>query len=64
MIACTTDCVYQHDGCCVLEHAATSGVPSDSGCIHYIPKQVSKYEADGIKAGDSKRENKKRLTNL
>ncbi|MEG2378347.1 MAG: hypothetical protein RSC43_08345 [Clostridia bacterium] len=43
-IACTSSCVYQHDGCCNLEQAASGGVTSDTGCIHYVPKNGAKYD--------------------
>ncbi len=43
LIACSSDCLYQENGYCNLNHAAAIGVPSETGCIHYIPKQKLKY---------------------
>ena len=44
LIACTNDCVYQQDGCCRLERAASSGTGSvgDNGCVYYIKKNNKK----------------------
>ena len=37
-IPCTSKCVYQSDGLCVLDSATAAGVPSFGGaCIHFIP---------------------------
>ena len=40
IIPCTESCVYQKDGSCSLERAASSGASDDSGnqCAHYIEK--------------------------
>ncbi len=48
-IACTSNCKYQKDGSCSLEKAGVNGTVSDSSCIHYIPKQTSKYSNNKIK---------------
>jgi len=42
-IGCTSDCIYQTDGYCTLEHAATGGEYSLTGCIHYVQKTSYKY---------------------
>ncbi len=47
-IACTSDCKYQHEGSCSLDKATSGGVASDSGCIHYVPKETSKYNKSEI----------------
>jgi hypothetical protein len=41
LIPCTGDCVYQKDGCCMLERAATKGKPEKAAdsCVHYVKKQ-------------------------
>ena len=43
LIACTSDCIYQKDGCCNLEHATAGGESSKNGCLHYVQKQGAKY---------------------
>lgn len=43
LIGCTSDCVYQQDGYCNLEQAASGGQSSENGCIHYVQKRTSKY---------------------
>lgn len=42
-IPCICDCVYQNDGVCSLEQAGRMGISSDSGCIHYVPKNLPEY---------------------
>lgn len=39
-IACTSNCVYQQDGCCTLEHTAPRGdaIKPQDNCIHFIQK--------------------------
>lgn len=38
LIACLSRCVYQQDGYCALERAASAGAPNNiETCIHYIP---------------------------
>ena len=38
LIPCTSKCVYQQDGVCILDSAAAAGVPSLGGaCVHLIP---------------------------
>gem|GEM_PF-3130090 len=41
LIACTSNCIYQQDGCCRLERAASVGMLSEAqnGCVHYIMDQ-------------------------
>ncbi|MCL2569294.1 MAG: hypothetical protein FWE12_07720 [Oscillospiraceae bacterium] len=40
LIPCTSNCVYQLEGCCTLERAASQGTraPADDtpGCVHFI----------------------------
>ena len=39
MIPCTSHCVYQSDGLCTLDSAASAGLPALGGaCIHFIPR--------------------------
>jgi hypothetical protein len=39
LIACTNNCIYQQNGCCSLDRAASGGVTDkNAGCIHYVPK--------------------------
>ena len=39
MIPCTSKCVYQSDGLCTLDSAASAGLPALGGaCIHFIPQ--------------------------
>jgi hypothetical protein len=42
-IACTSDCVYQKDGCCSLERAASGNEngAKDNACIHYVKTKSS-----------------------
>lgn len=44
LIFCTSECIYQKDGVCMLDNAVSSGVPNAGGCIHYIPKKHQQYE--------------------
>ena len=41
LIPCTGDCVYQKDGYCSLERAASRGKPSQTNdkCVHFIKRQ-------------------------
>lgn len=41
LIPCTGDCVYQKDGYCGLERAASRGKPSQAidKCVHFIKRQ-------------------------
>jgi hypothetical protein len=43
-IACTSDCVYQKDGVCTLERAASVNSLTSKGnaCVHYIKKNKNK----------------------
>ena len=42
LIACTSDCVYQQDGYCTLERAASCGLPDESeSCVHFVPRRAS-----------------------
>ncbi|UOO36868.1 hypothetical protein IZU99_06155 [Oscillospiraceae bacterium CM] len=49
LIPCTGDCVYQADGCCGLERAASKGIPEPSGenCVHFIRKNKQATALDG-----------------
>jgi len=44
IIPCTESCVYQQDGNCRLERAASCGTSEISGtqCVHYIEKQKAR----------------------
>ena len=42
LIPCTGQCVYQKDGYCNLERAASSGVTSNSvssACVNFVEKK-------------------------
>lgn len=42
MIVCSIKCMYQTDGVCMLDRAASAGLPfHNDGCIHYIPRSES-----------------------
>ena len=42
LIACTSDCVYQQDGYCSLERAASCGLPDDKeSCVNFVPRRCS-----------------------
>lgn len=42
LIACTDDCVYQQDGYCTLERAASSGLPGpEISCVNFVPRRSS-----------------------
>ncbi|MHB9057152.1 MAG: hypothetical protein ACYC2P_13565 [Paludibacteraceae bacterium] len=44
-IACTSNCVYQQEGCCALERAGSVGMPEGSdSCVHFVPKRKNKKE--------------------
>ncbi|NLO48153.1 MAG: hypothetical protein GX111_07555 [Clostridiales bacterium] len=59
-IACVSDCVYQKDGCCSLERAASgneNGVKNNA-CIHYVQinsgkkkKTENKESSDSMSCG-------------
>lgn len=53
LISCSSDCYYQENGYCYLDQVAAVGVPSESGCIHYIPKENPKYNTTRKKDGTS-----------
>lgn len=41
LIACVSDCVYQQDGFCSLERAASCGEPAgDNACVNYVPRKA------------------------
>lgn len=52
IIGCTSDCVYQNDGYCTLEHAASGGQASENGCIHYVRKSNGKYKKESTNKTD------------
>jgi len=40
LIACTDACVYQQDGYCTLERAASCGLPGpENTCVNFIPRR-------------------------
>lgn len=42
LIVCTSECLYQLDGYCSLERAASGGTPSaENPCVHFVPKRGS-----------------------
>ncbi len=42
LIVCTSECLYQVDGCCSLERAVSGGVPTkDDPCVNFVPKRGS-----------------------
>ena len=46
LIACTDACVYQQDGYCTLERAASCGLPGpEHACVTFVPRRCS--GADG-----------------
>ena len=53
LISCSSDCFYQENGYCNLNQAAAVGVPSETGCIHYIPKEKPTYNHMRKKEGTS-----------
>lgn len=52
-IPCASNCKYQLDGACSLQQAGLRGTTSESGCIHYIPKEVTEYSKVEIKSGSN-----------
>lgn len=44
IICCTSDCVYQTEGYCTLEHAASGGERDENGCLYYVQKCNSKFK--------------------
>lgn len=49
LITCTSGCIYQTDGICTLDTVSNIGTPSNSGCIHYIPKNKYEYDKGAVK---------------
>ncbi len=48
LIACTSDCLYQQEGRCTLERAASGGVPSaENPCVHFVPRQTRPLQNGG-----------------
>lgn len=42
LIACTDSCVYQQDGYCTLERAASCGSPGpETACVNFVPRRNS-----------------------
>ncbi|MFQ8760642.1 MAG: hypothetical protein ACLSAF_15615 [Intestinimonas sp.] len=40
LIACTSECIYQQDGYCVLTHATSIGTPSHlNSCVNFAPRK-------------------------
>lgn len=53
LIACLSNCVYQHDGYCSLERAVSAGSPCKAEpCVNFIPR------------ADSLQDRGQRLTNI
>ncbi len=49
LIACTSDCVYQQDGYCALERAASCGSPStDEPCVNFVPRTGNGGDDGGL----------------
>lgn len=43
LIACLSSCVYQQDGYCSLERAASAGTPGElESCVNFVPKSLQK----------------------
>lgn len=52
LIACTSDCLYQQDGCCCLERAVSGGVPErGEQCVNYLPR-ARRSQDDGQRLSD------------
>lgn len=48
LIACTSDCVYQQDGCCRLERAGSRGMPCAADhCVNFVPRAGYRPSQDG-----------------
>ena len=42
-MTCSSRCVYQSDGVCTLESAASAGLPALGGaCVHFIPTDAAR----------------------
>ena len=54
-IPCTSGCVYQIDGCCTLERAASCGTHTERGtapgCVHFIGKASDLGRQKGVLDG-------------
>ena len=54
LIPCTSGCVYQQDGCCTLERAASCGTldqQPQSGCVHFIGLGSKSNGHEGVTNG-------------
>ncbi|MCD8004888.1 MAG: hypothetical protein LUD69_07145 [Oscillospiraceae bacterium] len=48
LIACTSDCLYQQEGRCTLERAASGGTPSaENPCVHFVPRRAGRSQDGG-----------------
>ncbi len=53
LIACTSDCLYQQEGRCTLERAASGGIPSaENPCVHFVPRQARSSQNDCQRLSD------------
>ena len=42
-MTCSSQCVYQSDGICTLESAASAGLPALGGaCVHFTPTDAER----------------------
>ena len=53
LITCTDDCVYQEEGYCRLEQAASGGQMSTAaGCVHYVGRGAHGGTAMGMQSAE------------
>ena len=53
IITCTSDCIYQQEGLCHLEQAASPGEESQDGCVHYVKKTKKRIRPNNRTDGPS-----------
>ncbi|BDF70960.1 hypothetical protein CE91St40_19410 [Oscillospiraceae bacterium] len=52
LIACTSDCLYQQDGYCSLERAASCGQPTHRDpCVNFVPRRRTATESQPAPRG-------------
>ncbi len=45
LIPCSEDCLYQSDGCCMLETPAQVTGNLSHGCVHYVNKKTAEISS-------------------
>lgn len=60
LISCVNSCVYQEEGYCTLERAASTGQTSEKDpCVHFVPKHMTTKSKHPIPLSNSELESEK-----